>query len=328
MTCDYESIIVSGQWTQGLFIWTFLCNVDIVQSNHSQIMTKAEGFENQRLIILPDNVIKRWLDSQPLVQMLPSDIGYFPNAEKHLKHRPIGCDQWIVIYCVRGSGWVRFDDQTFTVQPSQTFFIPPGQTHAYGASEHEPWTIYWLHIAFSQPLPSLYSMAWPHRPILQPGHIPSVVGLFEELLQTLEQGYSEANLISASTCLVHLLGQLMVHAIYRSGNSPSLQQRLDMVLEHMQRQIHENLRLEDLAAICHLSLSHFSAVFRQRTGYAVMDYFTRLKIQHACHLLDTTDQPVKTIARTLGYEDPLYFSRVFHRIYGESPSAYRSKSKG
>ena len=48
-----------------------------------------------------------------------------------------------------------------------------------------------------------------------------------------------------------------------------------------------------------------------------------MKIQAACRLLDSTDESVKVIAARLGFSDPLYFSRVFRRTQGLSPSAYR-----
>ena len=52
-----------------------------------------------------------------------------------------------------------------------------------------------------------------------------------------------------------------------------------------------------------------------------------MKIQAACQLLDSTDDSVKAIAARLGYDDPLYFSRVFRRTQGISPSAYRDSQR-
>ncbi|WP_375791535.1 helix-turn-helix transcriptional regulator [Microbulbifer hydrolyticus] len=49
-------------------------------------------------------------------------------------------------------------------------------------------------------------------------------------------------------------------------------------------------------------------------------------IEHACDLLDCTDLSVGEIAFQLGYDDPLYFSRVFKRVIGLSPSSYRDSA--
>jgi AraC-like DNA-binding protein len=89
-----------------------------------------------------------------------------------------------------------------------------------------------------------------------------------------------------------------------------------------------NVRVEELAKYCKLSPSHFAALFRKRTGFSAIDFFLRLKMQRACRLLETSNMPIKEIAIRLGIDDPLYFSRSFHRIYACSPSEYRQQHTG
>jgi AraC-like DNA-binding protein len=96
----------------------------------------------------------------------------------------------------------------------------------------------------------------------------------------------------------------------------------------MHKNLSEILHIEDLADEAHLSRSHFAAIFKRRTGFSVLDFFIRLKMQRACFLLDTTDMPIKAIAADLGFEDPLYFSRSFRRIHDLSPLQYRAIRKG
>jgi AraC-like DNA-binding protein len=59
-----------------------------------------------------------------------------------------------------------------------------------------------------------------------------------------------------------------------------------------------------------------------------MDYFIRLRMHKACQLLDTTSLNVKEIANSVGYEDPLYFSRVFKAVVELTPTQYRLINKG
>jgi AraC-like DNA-binding protein len=90
----------------------------------------------------------------------------------------------------------------------------------------------------------------------------------------------------------------------------------------------QRLQLDVLAAVANLARSQYSALFKRQTGYAPMDYFNRLKMHRACQLLDTTQSSVKAIAASLGYEDPLYFSRVFRGVNKMPPQAYRQMRKG
>ena len=59
-----------------------------------------------------------------------------------------------------------------------------------------------------------------------------------------------------------------------------------------------------------------------------MAYFIQLKISKACELLDRTQMTMAQIATELGYDDPYYFSRIFKKTQGSSPTAYRASVKG
>ncbi len=85
------------------------------------------------------------------------------------------------------------------------------------------------------------------------------------------------------------------------------------------------ITVTDLAHHVGLSPSHLSALFRERTGQSILQYQTSLRMSRACELLDLTDAPINIIAREVGYDDALYFSRYFHTHQGMSPSAYRQR---
>ena len=80
--------------------------------------------------------------------------------------------------------------------------------------------------------------------------------------------------------------------------------------------------------MANLSRSQYAALFKRQTGYAPIDYFIRLRMHRACQLLDMTDLSVKTVAGRLGFEDPLYFSRVFRTVNEKTPTEYRKLRKG
>ncbi len=75
-------------------------------------------------------------------------------------------------------------------------------------------------------------------------------------------------------------------------------------------------------------MPYYSKLFRERTSHSPIAYFIQLKICKACELLDHTDLGVREIAIELGYDDPYYFSRLFKKIQGVSPSKYRRDIKG
>jgi AraC-like DNA-binding protein len=94
-------------------------------------------------------------------------------------------------------------------------------------------------------------------------------------------------------------------------------------IAYMIEHINQPLQVSTLAALVNVSPSHFFALFKQQTGSPPMDYFTRLRMRHACRLLGSTGASVKEVAAALGYDDPFYFSRVFKAVINVPPSRYR-----
>ena len=95
----------------------------------------------------------------------------------------------------------------------------------------------------------------------------------------------------------------------------------------MKEHLTETLTLEQLAEVAGMSASHFSAVFRQKAQSPHINFFTFLKIQQACRLLEYSKLRVKEIAYKIGYNDPYHFSRVFTTVMGISPHEFRKKNQ-
>jgi AraC-like DNA-binding protein len=104
--------------------------------------------------------------------------------------------------------------------------------------------------------------------------------------------------------------------------------KIEQSITYMLRHLDESLQVATLAAQANISASHFFALFKRRIGCAPIDYFIRLRMQHACRLLDETVLSVKEVAATLGYDDPFYFSRIFKSVNHVAPREYRLLKNG
>ena len=100
-------------------------------------------------------------------------------------------------------------------------------------------------------------------------------------------------------------------------------QRIAQTVSYMNEHLNQPLQAAQLAALAHVSLSHYFALFKRCVGCAPIDFFIRLRMRRAAHLLETTTLNIKEIAAALGYDDPFYFSRVFKLVNGIAPSDYR-----
>ena len=282
----------------------------------------------RKRIEIPRSIIKsRVLTSQILQQLYICSLGYYPQAEGHFTYRKKGLPENFIFFCVDGHGWYTIGKSTYHVGPNEFFILPSHIEHAYGSDEDDPWTIYWIHFGGSL-LPSFNEMP-AVQSHFRPLHIrssDSIISLFTNIYKTLEMGYSIDNLTFSNLCLGHFLTLF----IYNDKHYETTDEKKDMIDEailYMQQHVHDNISLQDLCAFTHYSPSRFSSLFKQKTGYAPIDYFLQLKMQKASQLLDFTDKSVKDIGSVFGFDDPYYFSRRFTKIFGMSPKKYRSIKK-
>lgn len=289
----------------------------------------AEGFPGQRMVVLPKPLVSKALAQELPIGLVPSDLGFFPKAKWHYFERPKGSAELILILCVQGKGWARFHRREYPVTPGQLLVIGPGQPHAYGADLLHPWSIYWCHAA--GPLAAKFAdnvLVEMPAPILDVGDYPRLVTLYQEMLDELELGYGPDHLVPSSTALSHLLGLVWKFRRERSDERIDSTLRVRRIAEQLGQVPEQTVTVAGLAAMANLSVSHFCALFKRVTGFAPIDYLLHMRVRRACQLLDTTDHPIKCIAGEMGFADPLYFSRVFRKVHGVSPKAYRAISKG
>ena len=98
---------------------------------------------------------------------------------------------------------------------------------------------------------------------------------------------------------------------------------VEKALSLMQKQVRENLRVEDIAWKLGLSTEHFIRIFRNQVRMTPGQYFTRLKVEGASGLLMSSDKSVGEISDWFGFENQFHFSRIFRKCTGMSPLEYR-----
>ena len=87
------------------------------------------------------------------------------------------------------------------------------------------------------------------------------------------------------------------------------------------------LSQKDAADICHISTGHFSRLFLKETGENYSIFYIRLKIEWAKNLLIKTDIPIAQISEKLGFNEPSYFTKVFHKYETITPAHFRKTAR-
>ncbi len=110
-----------------------------------------------------------------------------------------------------------------------------------------------------------------------------------------------------------------VYATRETRNLPVIRQAVSYIKEHFR----EDLTLEDVAQAVHFSSYYVSRLFKEELGMNFIEYLTRIRVEEAKRLLLETSQTVSEIAASVGYQDPSYFTKVFKKIEGQTPTEFR-----
>ncbi|AJY74225.1 response regulator transcription factor [Paenibacillus beijingensis] len=133
-------------------------------------------------------------------------------------------------------------------------------------------------------------------------------------------------------------GSLNESALHRSYVVSALQRNreereqqtltvLDRAKSYIQERFTEDISLEEVAEYVHLNPFYLSKILKQQIGETFIDLVTRLRIEKAKALMASESLSLKEVCFEVGYKDPNYFSRVFKRVTGITPSEYRGQAK-
>ncbi len=275
-------------------------------------------------IVLPVEVRQEAL-SRPLSRhVLPSHVGFFPKARRHNVLRIAGTTSTVFKYCVQGNGYGQLSGRNFDVGPGDLLVLPIGEPHAYGSSEIRPWTIHWFHAVGDDIRDVLRELEFDvEHPVVYLGKSPELVALFEELQREMAAGCAPRDLLYASQLLTHLLGLMIRLRRAAKRENQDARSRVLQTIAHIRNRPQLTLSTDEAASMADLSVSQFSLLFRELTGESPKRFATRIKMIRARQLLAETGQSVQKISVELGFNDPLYFSRLFRSLNQISPSEFR-----
>lgn len=289
------------------------------------MVKQKDGFRGEQSVVLPPMVVAMAEHDELASSLFVTDIGYYPNATNHYRERKKAIDQYVLIYCVDGNGWYQLNGKEYQVSKNQFFILPAGQPHIYGAKEW--WTIYWVHFRGEHASIFAEGMQKPNDiNIALNSRISDRIGIFEEIISTLQAGEEIEDLRYASSLLHHFLASMRYLGQFRRSKTINLdnQNVVDAAVHYMQENIGNRIKLADVIRYVGYSQSHFSQLFRHQKGVSPLAYFNQMKVEYACKMLREKDMKINQICYKIGIEDPFYFSRMFSKIVGMSPSEYRT----
>lgn len=230
----------------------------------------------------------------------------------------------ILAYAISGRAFYRVADQRVEVSEGNLLFFPKGVVHSGKSESVAPWsfftTAFKLEFCDSRQEAIFAALPW----VTSPTNRVEVHSLFTEM-ERLWVAREQAYMLRCRSILLQLMHTFVSAAVLPS-RPPVLHMRaIEPILALLQTNIARDYSIEELADIAHLSASRFRVLFKRMTGYSAVRYQNWLRINHAKDLLLSGEYTVSQAAEAVGIEDVYYFSRLFKKLTGRTPSYYRNQ---
>lgn len=227
-----------------------------------------------------------------------------------------------LLYIIEGRCILTHSGRKRTLGAGEGVFYKPHERQEYHFPAEVDTATFWLHFSGSAAADVLKRTGLWDNAFFCLRHPQATEQLFSELIREQRLKPPQFEWMSAGLLLSILAA--IARDITTAGE-PSPYERILPALSAMQEHPEQNTDLAAYAAMCHLSKSRFVHLFTAFTGSAPHHYRLSLRIRRAKELLAYSQMTVTEIAASVGFSDPLYFSRLFRQYAGCSPRAYRQQ---
>lgn len=270
----------------------------------------------------------------------------------------------LLIFVTEGKCRIEFENKVYVLCAGDMFFVPAGYSYTRRPIDNIMCTLYYAHIKMenspilldrSAAVENIKDRLKNHENSLnfkrdesqssdtlllsvftsQPKDKDKILTLWNDAL-----GYNLKNKlespISTSLCICQILAiisaittkELMALAKIGAAPLPPAVGKLKNAIAYIRQHIKENISLDDLAEVCNITKQHLIRTFKKELGKTPTAYINEYKISLAKDMIFNSPQlSVKEISAEMGFEDQHYFTRLFTKVAGMSPTAYKLRLK-
>ncbi len=229
---------------------------------------------------------------------------------------------YLMHYVISGTGWYHVSKNQYRLKAGDLFLGYPNEVIYYGADIKNPWKYCW--VGFSGlDIPGILK----YTDFSKKNHImhiedPNV----PDAIISLANCYG-MSMVDYFSMLGHLNNLFALLIKYSKKEQPQAVRNI-----HLDRAVayfdncfsNSRMTIEDVAEYAEVSSNHLYRLFMEAFSLPPIKYLTQLRIREACKMIrDLPTSPISLIAYSVGYDDPLYFSKVFKKLTHVSPSEYR-----
>ncbi len=244
--------------------------------------------------------------------------GYGPGSKNNAKRTEIR-NEYILHYVEKGKGYFKTGGKTYTVSEGDIFAIYPGEKICYYSDTESPWTNCWINFVgkgandilsrtgITKDSPVIY--------VKSDGFVSTVKHCLKYVNS---DDYTQTRLSAFSLEFLSLIEEKN----NKSGAMTKKEKYLSSAISYMEYYFPDGISASDVSNYLGIERTYFYRIFKEETGISPTEYLTDLRIEKAKQLIQSGDS-FASIASAVGISDIYYFSKLFTKKVGVTPSSYR-----
>jgi AraC-like DNA-binding protein len=235
--------------------------------------------------------------------------------------RPGGRKDFQLLYVAKGKGIFTFQGKEHLIEEGSIVVYLPGEDQYYNYKLEASPIVYWLHFTGFDAYNFLEQNNLIGSSTFYIGVNASIPLLFDKIIKELQ--LTQTNYFEMCNLLIKEL--IILCSRYLTEASSNIHKRnklLDGAIDYFNENSHADISIEEYAKKCNMSCCWFIRSFKNYTGTTPTQYITNIRINKAKTLLNTGSFTISEVANLVGYDNPLYFSRIFKKNVGDAPKEY------
>lgn len=233
-------------------------------------------------------------------------------------------NHYLIHYVVSGKGVYILGEKTYHLGAGDAFLVLPDTEITYYADADDPWEYVWVGFAGTDAQPILQCTAFsPDIPVIRPENGEA---FHQAILNIYAAHGSDFIHVVRMTGELYTALSLLMHSQSPHRSEDIASQYVQKAATYIAHHYAYPISVMDIAAYVGVDRSHLYTVFKQVIGISPKDYLTDFRIRKACALLREPALSVTAVANSVGFENNLYFSKVFRKRMGLTPSDYRRQA--
>lgn len=269
------------------------------------------------MIISSEKESDRYLEVNSCAKQFLSDRDY-------TMLRKDGRKDYHILYITNGFCMVEFDNREFKVGAGNIILFKPYEKQKYRFLAKDNSISSYIHFSGTACAELLERFGLSHKHIYYVG----TSNKLEQIFSKMEDEFILKKCLYEDICSGLLLQFLAtagrLSEFIEKEINLNIEKNMDSICKYIHNNYWENNSIQYFADMCHLSVSRFSHAFKESTGLSPKNYIILTKINIAIGLIESTNLSMADIATAIGIEDVNYFSRLFKKHTGHTPTFYRS----